>query len=193
MSIRRMKKEIPGSHYFFLCTEQFTYTSLFTFSQDRAAHFFWTCKMYIYYLLLDLFASLCHILYFDAAKFSIKLFSFIYFCCQTTEWIWNSDWQGFRGVLKSLKFSYIKFKDLKILKLYKKVLIMISRGLKFGDGKTRIAIWLNVTIKLQKAMKHERCTFKVRSCADLCTGLTGETVISTKRVTCWQRMNVQFQ
>ncbi len=35
--------------------------------------------------------------------------------------------QGFRGVLKSLK-------------LYKNVLIMISRGLKFGDGKTRIAI-----------------------------------------------------
>ncbi len=47
--------------------------------------------------------------------------------------------QGFRGVLKSLK-------------LYKEVLIMISRGLKFGDGKTRIAIWLNMTIKLQKAM-----------------------------------------
>ncbi len=34
--------------------------------------------MYSYYLLLHLFASLCHILYFDAAKFSIKLFSFIY-------------------------------------------------------------------------------------------------------------------
>ncbi len=67
--------------------------------------------------------------------------------------------QGVRGVLKSLKFSCIKFKALKSLKLYKKVLIMISRGLKFGDGKTRIAIWLNVTIKLQKAMislnKHE--------------------------------------
>ncbi len=72
--------------------------------------------------------------------------------------------QGFRGVLKSLK-------------LFKKVLIVISRGLKFGDGKTRIAIWLNMTIKLQKAMKHERCTFKVRSCADLCTALNGETVI----------------
>ncbi len=35
--------------------------------------------MYIYYLLLHLFASQCHILYFDAAKFSIKLFSLIYF------------------------------------------------------------------------------------------------------------------
>ncbi len=44
-----------------------------------SAHFFWTGKMYMYYLLLHLFASLCHILYFDAAKFSIKLFSLIYF------------------------------------------------------------------------------------------------------------------
>ncbi len=35
--------------------------------------------MYIYYLLLHLFASMCHILYFDAAKFSIQLFSLIYF------------------------------------------------------------------------------------------------------------------
>ncbi len=35
--------------------------------------------MYIYYLLLHLFAALCHILYFDAAKFSIKLFSLVYF------------------------------------------------------------------------------------------------------------------
>ncbi len=43
--------------------------------------------------------------------------------------------QGFRGVLKSLKFSCIKFKALKNLKLYKKVLIMITRGLKFGDRK----------------------------------------------------------
>ncbi len=76
--------------------------------------------------------------------------------------------QGLRGVLKSLKFSCIKFKALKCLKLYKKVLIMISRGLKFGDGNSRIAIWLNVTIKLQKAMislnKHERCKFKVLCC-----------------------------
>ncbi len=104
-----------------------------------------------------------------------------------------SCWQGFRGVFKSLKCSYIKFKALKSLKLYKKVLIMISRGLKFGDGKTRIAIWLNVTIKLQKAMKHECCTFKAQSWADLCTALTRETVNFTKRATCWQRMNVQFQ
>ncbi len=41
--------------------------------------FFWTGKMYSNYLLLHLFLSLCHILYFDAAKFSIKPFSLIYF------------------------------------------------------------------------------------------------------------------
>ncbi len=86
--------------------------------------------------------------------------------------------QGFHGVLKSLKFSCIKFKALKSLKLYKKVLIMLSRGLTFGEGKTRIAIWLNVMIKLQKAMislnKHECCMFRVRCCADLCTALLGK-------------------
>ncbi len=44
------------------------------------------------------------------------------------------------GFPRGLIFSCIKFKALKSLKLYNKVLIMISRGLKFGDGKTRIAI-----------------------------------------------------
>ncbi len=43
-----------------------------------------------YYLLLPLFAFLCHILYFDAAKFSIKHIEKVFidifycFCCQTT-------------------------------------------------------------------------------------------------------------
>ncbi len=58
-------------------------------------------------------------------------------------------------------FKSLKFRAIKSLKWYKKVLIMISGGLQFGDGKTRIAIWLYVTIKLQKAMislnKYERC------------------------------------
>ncbi len=44
------------------------------------------------------------------------------------------------------------FKAIKSLKLYKKALIIISRGLKFWDGKTRIVIWHNVMVKLQKAM-----------------------------------------
>ncbi len=92
-------------------------------------------------------------------------------CALCVLWI-----QGFRGVLHLVVSN---LRPLKCLKLYKKVLIMISRGLKFGDGKTRIAVWLNVTIKLQKAMiswnKHERCT--IRCCAALCTAVTGETVI----------------
>ncbi len=78
MSIRLMKKEIQGSHYFSFFALINLLTNLFTFLQDSAAHFFWTCKMYIayivyYYICLPLCA---HILYFDAAKFSIKLFSF---------------------------------------------------------------------------------------------------------------------
>ncbi len=36
--------------------------------------------------------------------------------------------QGSRGSLKCLKFTCIKFKVIKSLKLYKKVLIMISRS-----------------------------------------------------------------
>ncbi len=40
MSIRHIEKEIPGSHYFFLCTEQFTDTNRFTFFAHRPAHFF---------------------------------------------------------------------------------------------------------------------------------------------------------
>ncbi len=67
MSIRHMKKEHRNTRFLlllFLCTEQLTDTNLFTFSQDRAG---------------TGFAALCHILYFDAAKFSIKLFSLVYF------------------------------------------------------------------------------------------------------------------
>ncbi len=73
MSIRHMKKEIPGSHYFFLCTEQFTDTNLFTFLHTGQL-FFWKCKMYIYYYIC--FPLCAHILYFDEAKFSIKLVYF---------------------------------------------------------------------------------------------------------------------
>ncbi len=83
-------------------------------------------------------------------------------------------YQGFRWVLKSLK-------------LYKKVLIMISGGLKFGDRKARFAIWMNVMIQFQKALislnKHERCAFKVRCCAALCSVFTGKTVIFVPNAT----------
>ncbi len=51
---------------------------------------------------------------------------------------------------KTFTFSCIKFKTIKGVFNFK-VLITISRGLKFGHRKTRIAIWLNMRIKLQKA------------------------------------------
>ncbi len=75
MSIRHMKKEIPGSHYFFLCTEQFTDTNLFTFlhtGSSSTENAKCTCIIY-YYICFPIFA---HILYFDEAKFSIKLVYF---------------------------------------------------------------------------------------------------------------------
>ncbi len=81
MSIFHIKKKYQVLLLLFLCTEQFTDTNLFTFSlHDRAALLLNRKNVHsLYYLLLHLFASLCHTLYSDAAKFSIKLFSFIYF------------------------------------------------------------------------------------------------------------------
>ncbi len=81
MSIRHMKKRNTRFPLLlFLCTEQFTDTNLFTFLQDRAAlHLNMQNVGYIYDLLIYICFPLCaHILYFDAAKFSIKQFSFIY-------------------------------------------------------------------------------------------------------------------
>ncbi len=80
MSIFHIKKKYQVLLLLFLCTEQFTDTNLFTFSlQDRAALLLNMQNVHsLYYLLLHLFPSLCHTLYSDAAKFSIKLFSFIY-------------------------------------------------------------------------------------------------------------------
>ncbi len=53
---------------------------------------------------------------------------------------------------------------------------MISRSLKFGGGKTRIEILLNVMIRHQKAIislnKYEYCTLKVRCCTALYTAVT---------------------
>ncbi len=86
--------EIPGfPSLLFICTENFTYTNPFTFSHDRAAHFFWTCKMYIYYLLLHLFASLCpHTVCSQILNEPVFIYIFYCFCCQKQYeiWIWNS-------------------------------------------------------------------------------------------------------
>ncbi len=75
-----MKKEIPGSHYFsfFALTSLLTQTCLHfcrTGPLTSSEHAKCTFIIY-YYICLPLCA---HILYFDAAKFSIKLFPFIYF------------------------------------------------------------------------------------------------------------------
>ncbi len=79
MSIRHMKKEIPGSYYFSFFALSNLLTNLFTFlhtgqltSSENAK-----CTFIIYYYIC--FPLCAHILYFDEAKFSIKLFSLVYF------------------------------------------------------------------------------------------------------------------
>ncbi len=52
-------------------TLQFTYSNLFTFFAGQGSSLL---NMQNVHSLLHLFASLCHILYFDAAKFSMKPF-----------------------------------------------------------------------------------------------------------------------
>ncbi len=81
MSIRHIKKHTYSRFplLLFLCSEQFTDTSLFTFSQDRAALLNMQ-NLHLLFIITFVFLSVPHtvIAYFDAAIFSIKLFSFIY-------------------------------------------------------------------------------------------------------------------
>ncbi len=94
MSIRHEKINSRFPLLLFLCTEQFTDTNMFTFLHTGQL-FFWKCKMYIYYLLLHLFPSLCsHTVFWWSYILNKTVFIGIFycFCCQTTEWIWNSDW-----------------------------------------------------------------------------------------------------
>ncbi len=76
MSIRLMKKEIPGSHYFsfFALSNLLTQTCLHYCTTGQL--FLWTCKMYIAYIVYYCicFPLCAHILYFDADKFSINCF-----------------------------------------------------------------------------------------------------------------------
>ncbi len=81
MSIWHMKKEMQGSHYFsfFALSNLLTQTCLHFCMTGQL--FFSTCKMYIafivyYWICVPLCAQILH---FDAAKLSIKRFSFIYF------------------------------------------------------------------------------------------------------------------
>ncbi len=81
MSIRRMKKEILGSHYFSL----FARSNLLT---QTGLHFCRTgqltssehakCTYPILFIIAFFLPLSAHILYFEADKFSIKLFSFTY-------------------------------------------------------------------------------------------------------------------
>ncbi len=90
--------EIPGSHYFsFFALSNLLTQACWHYLQDSAAHFFWTCKMYIYYLLLHLFASLCpHTVIWCSQILNKTVFIVIFycFCCQTSKLIWNSDWNA---------------------------------------------------------------------------------------------------
>ncbi len=80
MSNRYMKKEIPGSPYFSVFALRNVLTQTFlhfhrTGQLTSSEHAKWTYIIY-YYICFPLCAQ---ILYFDAAKFSIKQFSLIYF------------------------------------------------------------------------------------------------------------------
>ncbi len=79
MSSRHMKKEIPGSHYFFLCTEQFTYTNLFTFFAHRPAHSLNMQNVHSLYIFIIAFVSLSVPTYciLMQLNYQLKLFSFI--------------------------------------------------------------------------------------------------------------------
>ncbi len=79
MSIRHMKKEIPGSHYFsfFALSNLLTQTCLHFCTQGSSSSEHAKCIYIIYYYIC--FPLCAHMLYFDEAKFSIKLFSLVYF------------------------------------------------------------------------------------------------------------------
>ncbi len=72
----------PQEHHFsfFALSNLVTQTCLhFHMTGQLATSEHAKCTFFIYNLLLHLFASLRRIMYFDVAKFSIKLFSFVYF------------------------------------------------------------------------------------------------------------------
>ncbi len=100
MSIRHVKKEMSRSHYTAIHWAIYLHKPVYIFSHRAAlflnmqnVHIVCVYIIYYYYVCVSLCA---HILYFDEVKFSIKLFSFLFysFCCQTTVWILNSDWNA---------------------------------------------------------------------------------------------------
>ncbi len=86
------KKEIPGSHYFSSLHWAIYLHKLVYIFAHRAALLL---KMQNVHLLLHLFPSLCpHTVFWWSKILNKTVFIGIFycFCCQTTEWIWNSDW-----------------------------------------------------------------------------------------------------
>ncbi len=79
MSIRHMKRkkniEIVSYYFSFFALSNLLKQTVYIFAGQGSS----LLNMLNVHLLLHLFASLCHILYFDEAKFSIKLFSLVYF------------------------------------------------------------------------------------------------------------------
>ncbi len=76
---KKKKKEITGSHYFsfIALSNLLTQTCLHFCTQCSSSSENAKCTFIIYYYIC--FPLCAHILYFDAAKFSIKLFSLVYF------------------------------------------------------------------------------------------------------------------
>ncbi len=77
MSIRHEKRNTRFPLLLFLCTEQFTQTCLHFCTQGSSSSENAKCTFNIYYYIC--FPIFAHILYFDEAKYSIKLFSLVYF------------------------------------------------------------------------------------------------------------------
>ncbi len=80
MKTRHLSK-ILDSHYFsFFALSNLLTQTVYIFAGQGSSLLLNMLNVHsLYCLLLHLFASLCHMLYFDAAKFSKKQFSFIYF------------------------------------------------------------------------------------------------------------------
>ncbi len=95
-----MKKEHRNTRFpllLFLCTEQFTYTSLLTLFAGQRSSLLLNMQNVHYYLLLHLFASLCpHTVIWCSQILNKTVFIVIFycFCCQTSKLIWNSDWNA---------------------------------------------------------------------------------------------------
>ncbi len=63
----------------FLCTEQYLHKPVYIFARQGSSLLLNLQHVHVLFIITFFSLSVPHILYFDAAKFSIKLFSLIYF------------------------------------------------------------------------------------------------------------------